>query len=451
MTGYRAARSRSQPRMPAVRVNRPTMVAATTTGAILLPLVALTFTSTLGAIAAVVVAVLVLGLATLGLGRTAQTLVILGALLAPMNDLTAPGGASFVTAADAAFALGFLLMMPDLLARELRLPPAFLIGVAGVGSIALISSLLSENPALSLNSTARLLIGAFGLAVLISWWAPGRKKVVALAWAYVLGNIVSVGYGIVDGPALNDGRLFGLTEHPNIFGLCSLLAMGLIPFLISQTDPEHRWIPVVAGFVCMYGIWVSGSRGALAALIAVALVYPMLRRSIPAALALLGVFAVGVAFSEPLLTSTSSGNALGRLLGSGSADASNTEREQLADQAVEQFLSNPVLGVGLAEVLAAHVIYLQIAAGLGVIGLTFYLLALWATARPAMVLSPPFNLLALPALAYGTLGFVTPVLWDRYIWIVLALSLLAPRLAAEADEELESVRAQEGATPDASA
>lgn len=451
MTGRRAARFTPQPRMPLLRVNRPTLVAAATTGVILIPLAVLATTSMLGAIAAIVAAVLVLGLVTLGLDHLAQALVILGAFLAPMNDLTPSGGASFVTAADAAFLLGFLLMMPNLLPRELRLPPAFLIGATGVASIALISSMLSEDPVLSLNSTARLLVGAFGLAVLISWWGPDRKRVVALAWAYVLGNVVSVAYGIVDGPALNDGRIFGLTEHPNIFGLCALLALVLVPFLITQTTPEYRWIPVVAGVVCLYGIWVSGSRGALAALIAVAVVYPLLRRSIPAALTLLGVFAVGVAFSEPLLSGTSSeGNALGRLLGGGSADASDTAREQLADQAVEQFVSNPILGVGLAEVLAAHVIYLQIAAGLGVIGLTFYLLALWATARPAMVLTPPFNLLALPALAYGTLGFVTPVLWDRYIWIVLALSLLAPRLAAEADEQQESDRA-EGAIADASA
>ena len=72
-------------------------------------------------------------------------------------------------------------------------------------------------------------------------------------------------------------------------------------------------------------------------------------------------------------------------------------------------------------------IYLQVAAALGVVGLAFYLMVLWSTIRPSAVLTPPFSLLALPALAYLLVGFVTPVLLDRYIWTVLALGLLAPR------------------------
>ena len=46
-----------------------------------------------------------------------------------MNDLHTSGAASFVTAADAVFAVGFALMMPELLRRPLRLPPAFVLGV----------------------------------------------------------------------------------------------------------------------------------------------------------------------------------------------------------------------------------------------------------------------------------------------------------------------------------
>jgi O-antigen ligase len=448
MSTLRPTGSEPQSRRPFGRVARPGLVAALATVAMLTPLTVLAATSTLGASMAVAAGVLILGLVSLGLGRTAETLVVVGAALAPMNDLTLPGSASFVTAADVAFVFGFGLMMPDLLGRQLRLPASFVFGAAGVASVALVSSLLSENPALSLNSTARLLVGAFGLATLIAWWGPGIGKVAILAWAYVLGNAVSVLYGKVDGTALDDGRLFGLTEHPNIFGLCSLLAVALIPFIVSQTPPQRHWLPVLAGLVSLYGIWISGSRGALAALIALAVIYPLLARSVVAVLVLLGGFAVAAAFSESLLSESSEGNALGRLLGSGSASASDTAREQLADQAVAQFQSHPLLGVGLADVLAAHVIYLQIAAGLGLIGISFYLVVLWSTARPAMTLSPPFNLLGLPALAYITLGFVTPVLWDRYIWVVLALSLLAPQLARDRSDGLTALDRQGEAVTD---
>ena len=117
---------------------------------------------------------------------------------------------------------------------------------------------------------------------------------------------------------------------------------------------------------------------------------------------------------------------------------------------LDQFLASPILGDGLANILAAHVIYLQIAAGLGVLGLAFYLLVLWSTVQPIATLTPPFSLLALPSLAYVTLGFVTPVLWDRYIWAVLALALLAPRLAEAAPPKRIRRARQENEVADAS-
>lgn len=431
MTGRRVATPRIVQKPPRTRVIPPVVSASVITGATLGVLALTATTSSIGAIASLGAAVLLLAVVSFGLRRTAEGIIYLGVLLVPMNDLHTSGAASFVTAADALFVLGFTLMMPELLARPLRLPPAFVLGAMGLLSIALMSSMLSENPAASYNSMARLLVGAFGLSILVAWWNPGLNKVVTIAWAYVIGNVISVGYAVTRGPRLNDGRAFGITEHPNIFGLCSLLALALIPFLLARTPQSSRWIPAGLGLVCAYGIWVSGSRGALATAIAVALVYPVLRRSVTAALGLLAGFAVFLAFSDRLLSESSSGNALGRLLGRGSASGSDQAREGLADEAISQFQTHPVLGVGLADVLAAHMIYLQIAAALGAIGLGFFLIVIWTLVRPAVLLAPPFNLLALPALAYATLGLVTPVLWDRYIWAVLALSLLAPRLATE--------------------
>jgi hypothetical protein len=454
MTGRRVAAPRITLKPPRIRVIPPVVSASAITGATLAVLALAATSSTIGAIASLGATVLLLAVVSFGLRQTAEGIIYLGVLLVPMNDLHTSGAASFVTAADALFVLGFTLMMPELLRRQIQLPPAFVLGAGGVLMIALMSSMLSEDPAASFNVTARLLVGAFGLSVLVAWWNPSMKKVVTIAWAYVLGNVVSVGYGVVGGPRLGDGRLFGFTEHPNIFGLCSLLGLAVVPFLVAMTPRPNRWLPVAAGLVCFYGIWSSGSRGALATAIAVALVYPLVRRSVTAALGLLAGFALFLAFSDRLLSESSSGNALGRLLGRGSAAGSDQAREGLADQAINQFQTHPVLGVGLSDVLAAHVIYLQIAAALGAIGLVFFLLVIWTVVRPAVLLNPPFNLLALPAMAYATLGLVTPVLWDRYIWAVLALSLLAPRLAIEtppddqpsAEPEVSTLRTRAGTT-----
>jgi hypothetical protein len=431
----------------------PALVAAVITGLALVVLIPAAASSTPVMIVVFFALVLCLALVILGFGHTSEFFVILGVCMVPMTNLHPVDAVSFITLADAAFAVGFGLMLPDLMRRPLHLPSIFVLGVAGVLTVALFSSLLADDPMGSLNSLARLLVGAFGLSILILWWNPDRTRVVILASAYVLGNVISVANGVIKSEVARDGRRAGLAEHPNVYGLCALLACCLIPFLLTQFPRTWRWVLAgPAGLVCLYGVWSSGSRAALAVLIGVAVIFPVLARSVPAALALLSAVAGVLVFSTQLLGETSTGNALGRLLGSGSASLSDVEREQLLHDVIDRFWNSPIIGNGMADVIAAHIIYLQIAAGVGVIGLFFYLIVLASTVRPAALLSPPFSLLAVPALAYVVVGFVTPLLWDRYIWVVMALALISPRLAeaaaAEADAEEPSALHRKDVVPD---
>ena len=415
------------------------VVAALVAAATLVVLIPAAVMSTMVTVMVFAMLVLFLLLVVLGFGRTSELFVILGVLLVPLTRMHPVDAVSFITYADTAFAVGFGLMLPDLMRRPLHLPPVFVLGVSGVFSVALLSSLLADDPAGSLNVLTRLLVGAFGLTILINWWSPGRTKVLIVACAYVLGNVISVAYGVLKHEVASDGRRAGLAEHPNVYGLCALLAVTIIPFIVTQFPPNWRWLPPALGVVCLYGVWSSGSRAALAVMIGVALIYPVLARSVLAGIGLLAAVTGVLFFIGQLLGEDSTGNALGRLLGSGSASASDQARELLFQQAVDRFWSSPIIGSGLAGIIEAHVIYIQIAAGLGVIGLGFYLLVLWSTVQPLTVLTPPFSLLALPALSYVILGFVTPVMWDRYIWVLLALAVLSPRLAeadaVPADEE----------------
>jgi hypothetical protein len=418
----------------------PRLVAAVTTGVALVLLIPAAVTSTVGTILILGALVLFLLLVVLGFGHTSELFVIVGVCLVPLTRLHPVDAVAFITFADASFAVGFGLMLPVLMRRPLHLPPVLVLGMCGVLTVALFSSLLAEDPMASLNILARLLVGAFGLTILINWWNPDRTRVVLVACAYVLGNVVSVAYAVLKNEVARDGRRAGLAEHPNVYGLCALLAVAIIPFIVTQLPQKWRLIPIPLGVVCLYGVWSSGSRAALAVMIGVAVIYPVLKRSILAAVGLLAAVATGLVFLGTLLGEDSSGNALGRLLGSGSASLSDQARQLLFEQAVDRFWAHPIIGNGLADIIEAHVIYIQIAAALGIFGLAFYLLVLWSTVQPLTVLTPPYSLLALPALAYVTLGFVTPVLWDRYIWTLLALALLAPRLAAadaaRPDEEI---------------
>lgn len=433
-----SASSQSAVRTLLRRVARPTFSAVMTVVSLVL-LLALSMTSALGAMVAIGVALFLLGLICLGLERTAEALVILGVFLMPMTRFHNSGALSFVTAADAALALGFVLMFPDLIRRPLWLPAPFAIGAIGVFFTAVISSLLSEDPLISLNATTRLVVGSFGLTVLVAWWSPGLKKVVVIAWAYVLGNVANGFYASIEGAQVN-GRRSGLAEHPNFAGMCALLAILLIPFLVTQTPRQRRWIPIAAGMVCFWALWASGSRAALAALIVVAVVYPLLSRSVLAGLGLLSVFAVGVVFFQQLVNAVGAESALGRLLGKGTTSSSDESREQIARATFEQFMSDPILGVGLVHPLQAHIIYLQVMAGLGMVGLLAFLLAGSIMMRPLVMLKPPYSLLALPVLAYALAGLVSNLLWDRYIWITLALAVLAPRLAADEPQKISFER-----------
>ena len=418
----------------------PALVAAVITGLAIIVLIPAAVASTPVMFVVFFALVVCLALVIMGFGHTSEFFVLLGVCMVPMTNLHPVDAVSFITLADAAFAVGFGLMLPDLMQRPLHLPSIFVLGVAGVLTVALFASLLADDPMGSLNSLARLLVGAFGLSILILWWNPDRTRVVIIASAYVLGNVISVANGVIKNEVARDGRRAGLAEHPNVYGLCALLACCLIPFLVMELPRTWRWVLAgPAGVVCLYGVWSSGSRAALAALIGVAVIFPVLARSVPAALALLSAVAGVLVFSTQLLGETSTGNALGRLLGAGSASLSDVEREQLLEDVIDRFWNSPIIGNGMADVIAAHIIYLQIAAGVGVIGLFFYLIVLASTVQPAAMLTPPFSLLAVPALAYVVVGFVTPLLWDRYIWVVMALALLSPRLAeaaaAEADAE----------------
>jgi hypothetical protein len=412
------------------RVALPTWVAAIVTGVSLVLLSVLAVADTVGSVVALGIALLMLGLICVGLERTGEAFVILGVFLVTMTKFHSPGALSFVSAADAAMAVGFMLMFPDLIRRPLRLPATFAVGAIGVFFAAVISSLLSEDPLISLNATTRLVVGSFGLTILVAWWSPGLKKVVVIVWAYVLSNVANAFYASITGVQPN-GRRSGLAEHPNFMGMCALLAIVLIPFLLTQTPRQRRWIPVAAGLVCLWGLWTSGSRAALAALIVVIVVYPLLSRSVIAGLGLLTTFAVGVVFSQQLVNAAGSESALGRLIGKGTTSSSDESREEIAVATLEQFMSHPILGVGLVHPLQAHIIYLQVMAGLGMVGLLLFLLAGSVMIRPLVMLKPPYSLLALPVLAYAVAGLVSNLLWDRYIWITLALAVLAPRLAAD--------------------
>ncbi len=365
-------------------------------------------------------------LTVLGIERTGTAIVLLAMFFAPMNDVRPVPGLTFVTMSDLLFALGFPLLVPTMLRRTVRVPPLFLLGAGLIVVMGLIASVLSPTAALSLNHMSRLLVAGLGLPLAFVVWQPERPVIRQLAWAYLLGATVSTLAAVVQGPFAGTGRYLGLTTHPNFFGLTCLLAIALAPFLLRRD--KTPWALGLAVLICGYGIWISGSRAALLVVILLGVAYPVLESSAKALYAMLAAGTAVLALRNVLLGNNAD-NALGRLLGSGTADASDVAREEALKLALDRFTAHPLAGNGFAEAMEAHNIYLQIAVAVGVIGTLGYLMIFASMLLPLVTGSGTLRRLAYPALAYALVGLITNSLWDRFIWSVLALSLLGASLA----------------------
>lgn len=400
--------------------------------AVVVPLVLLPGALYSGALAAVFAAGLVLLIVAgaLGLERAGSLALILAFGAAPWNNLRPFAAADFITFSDLLFTVGFVLLIPHFAGKRLQLPTLFMLGALGIIVVGSVTSIGAVNVALSFNHLLRFGVGALGLALMLAWWNSDKRTTIAAMSAYVAGNGVNVlaayHYGSVAG-----GRYAGFTTHPNVMGMCGAIAFAMTPFLLGVASRRVRWLVLVGAGISFWTIWISGSRAAMAAVLVIVALYPLLSKSVYWALIVAALGVVSTYVVDFVARKSDGSNALERLLGGGSTAGSNEAREKLANEAVAQFREHPILGGGLAQVMEAHSIYLQILAALGIVGLAFFVLILFSVVRPLLVVPAPYGLLAAPAVTYVMAGAVSPLLWDRYIWCGLAVALMAARLADE--------------------
>ena len=365
-----------------------------------------------------------------GIGNTGSAFIVLGFGAVPLNDLHAAGGVEF---SDVFFVTGFILLAPRLLSSTLRLPVSFIVGAGGLITIGTLSALANGKPAGDFQVLVPLVIGVVAVPVLLVWWQPGHRTTIAAVVAYLLGNGANVVSAIIDG-GLGSGRAVGLTTHPNVMGLCQLLSLALVPFLWAVLPRQFAGIVGFAAFVFLYGIWISGSRAALAVAIALVLLYPLFKRSVSASLTVATLCLPAIALIARESQDPDPTNALGRLLGGGGSANSNVAREDGFKEGLNQFLTHPLLGGGWDGVWGVHNAYLQIAAGIGLFGFFFYLMMLLPVVKPLVSVRFPYGLLAGPGLAAAMVAVVDPGLGSRYIWAIIALAMGAERLALGSDD-----------------
>ena len=373
---------------------------------------------------AVVAALVIAVVAVAGAHRAGFWAILLGTFLVSLARFGPSSPTSIWTFADVFLVIGFALLIPQILDGRLQAPPMFVAGAVILISAGLVATTFSAAPFQSVGEMMRLVASAVMLPTAFLLWNPSRRKIVAVAGAYTCGSAFSTGYGLVTGLKTDDGRYAGLAEHPNGLGLTSMFSVALIPFLAAASGRERRWLWITLGAVNAVGVWVSGSRAALLVLLVLLPIFPLVSRS-AAGVGLLGfATALGLLFADRLLN-VEGGNALSRLLGAGSTAGSNADRGDRIDTVLAIIREHPLLGSGFIHSWYAHVTYLEIMAAAGLFGLIGFCAILLAADRTVLTAPHPFNLLAYPAVGYTIVGFATNVLWDRYIWIPISLSMLA--------------------------
>ena len=407
---------------------------------ILLPLALF---SLLIAVAAIALVSFLAYVAAVGTNRASNTMLVLAFGFAPLTLFGQGRGP--VVLATALFAAAFALAIPRLASRAVRLPGMFVLGSVLFIVMGLVAAPFADSGSVSL---AYLLTAVFALVVVpaaVAWMAPTNGQMFAMALAFGIGTAISTLYGLPH----NVYRNAGFTYHPVALGYTAMLTLSFVPFLLL-TKVRGRWlmVPPVA-LIALVGVWTSGSRTGLVALIALVVLIPLLERSVRLGIAVTS----GVVLALPSLmsvdTSSNSTSALSRLLGAGGAQNSDTIREDTLRDGWRLVQQNPIFGNGYSveRTYTIHNIYLQVlsAEGLiGLIGLLLILTALVATLRKA---SAPRRCLAYPALAVIIAGPFQPNMSDTYLGLALGLSLVAATEAMKSRQpagDLSAVARQRG-------
>lgn len=377
----------------------------------------------------------------LGADRLGIALVLLATFLAPINGLKLGAGGN-VTFADFAYVLGFGLLVPRMLQSTSKMPRLYTWGVTLLTINALVVSLIAAEPIPSLAGFVRISWAVIVIPIVLHRLKPGRKLMNALAWAYVIGQIVSTAKGIISygfSSGIGGGRGIGWTTHPNFFALGGQLAFALCVFLFYRTPREHRWIVVLAAFICGISVIQSGSRASLLCVVLIVLVWPLVERTAISYYVLLsfaGLAAVGLNFA---MENAPEGSALARLQGGGTAGGSSLEREYLFDKGWALFWANPIKGNGWStDILEYHNAYLEVAIGGGILALAAFGLILASMVKPLFDTPVP-NRLAFAGLSYVVFAALGPTLYDRVLWGALALIYA---LRYDPDEKLEEGEAR---------
>jgi O-antigen ligase len=382
----------------------------------------------------------IVGLARIGTGPVVTAALLAVAVTAPLNGVRAFRALALTDVMLTAAVLA--LAVEQLLGRRPArpLPAGFILGTALVVAGGLVGTLFAESPPASLAHLLPFTLAATVPVFIVRLWGPSLAQLRRYAWFWVAGATVSGVVGLLSTGGLT-GRPGGLTPHPNHLALTCALGAGLALVLWLGGDGWRRHLALAFFGVLAVTVVRSGSRaGLIGLLVTTAVIIVRTRDLRPAperigrgALAVLALALVVGGLIGSGAVRVGEQNAVQRLLGDASARAADAERVTALEQNVRKIGDRPLTGNGFEEARQAHNIYIQVWAAAGVPGLIGFLMLVVAVVRegarevPGAGAESRYIRTAFLAgyLGYLVAGLAQNVLWDRYIWLHVAVILWA--------------------------
>lgn len=303
-----------------------------------------------------------------------------------------------------------------------------LLMVAG-GSFATIA--ISQDPTTSASQMLQYAI-AIGLSVaLVRLLKPSKNTLIGLGLAFGLGSSVSCAVAIAD--KVNP-RPAGLALHSNHLAISSALAVGIWIALLLASRSRLLGLLSLAGIVtCVWGTVIGGSRAGVVALVVV-VAATVLGIGASKLTGFLVVAAGGsvVAILMGYIDISGSNNAIGRLLGGGTAEQADQGRSVKYEGVWDRIEGSAWFGTGFADARDGHSLYLQMWDSAGVLGIVAAIVLVLSAALGWMRARQGKARISV-ALWSGYLGYLAAAIlsnqmWDRYIWLALALAVMSEHL-----------------------
>jgi O-antigen ligase len=351
----------------------------------------------------------------------------------------------WMTASDLFLLLAAGLLIPEIPKFRLRssVERGFALAVMLIVIGGLLGTIAAEDTQLSLLNLVRLVVAAGATLMTFALWAPSTVELRRFLILVVLSGLVTGLWAMMHAGS-DFGRPSGFSGHPNHLALVSLVALGpAIGYsLVRGSHPAARIMAVGATAVLVGAIIVTGSRAGLLGVIVAALLAVFLVRDITTR-AQFVVVAATIAVAALLgFSALTPDNAIVRTFNAQSASAALSDQGRRIgfSEMADKIRRKPITGAGFSDPLGGHDAYLQLWAAGGIVAF-FGGILLIASGRGAIArlrrLVPPRSVYEqtwpLLASTISLTGLMVALvfqngLWNRYIWVTVALVAVSSRL-----------------------